>query len=202
MQAGGPEPRPDVQLTPRGAANTERNAYADKRLRRVADPSNVPGRAAAGMFGTCASGRGGPARNRCGRHEQCERDRVARTVRSRRVPRATPTRLIQLELEEDVPRHGLSLLLAPCVLSWALVRFDGAGMRLEVITASTCAQRPHHARSGDRDGTRSGQLSLWRAGTLFGRGGCRPWRAQVARSGRLGRGAWWWWQRACTWRAA
>jgi len=118
----------------------------------------------------------------------CERHRGAQTVRSRRVPRATPTRLIQLELEEDVPRHGLSLLMAPCVQSWALVRFDGAGMRLEVITASTCAQMPRHARSGDRDGTQSGQLSLWRAGTLFGRGGCRPWRAQVARSGRLGRG--------------
>jgi len=131
-----------------------------------------------------------------------ERDRGAQTVRARRVPRATPTHLIQLELEEDVPRHGLCLLLAPCVPSWALVRFDGAGMRLEVITASDCAQRPRRARSGDRDGTRSGQLSLWRAGTLFGRGGCRPWRAQVARSGRLGRGAWLWWQRARTWRPA
>ena len=137
-----------------------------------------------------------------GRRERRERERGARAVRSRRVPRATPTRLIQLELEEDVPRHGLSLLLTPCVPSWALVRFDGACMRLEVITASTCAQRPHHARSGDREGTRSGQLSLWRAGTLFGRGSCRPWRAQVERSGRLGRGAWWWWQRACTWRPA
>ena len=44
------------QLTPRGAANTERNAYADKRLRRLADPSNVPGRAAAGMLALVRAG--------------------------------------------------------------------------------------------------------------------------------------------------
>ena len=44
--------------------------------------------------------------DRCGRHEQCERNRGARTVRSPRVPCTTLTRLIRQELEEDVPRHG------------------------------------------------------------------------------------------------
>ena len=81
----------NVHQTPRGAANTERNAYARRgqtaaARRRPVERARPRG---AGHVATGASARGGPARNRCGRHEQCERDRGARAVRSRRVPRAT-----------------------------------------------------------------------------------------------------------------
>ena len=84
---------------------------AGKRLRRAADPSDGarPRGGGQALFGTGASGRGAPARDRWGRREQRERDRGARAVQSQRMPHAMPTRLRQLELEGDGPRHGLSL---------------------------------------------------------------------------------------------
>ena len=85
----------EVQLT-RSAALAR---AAGKRLRRAADPSGVPGRAAAAGAHDAWPGR---ARVRstwlAGRRERRERERGARAVRSRRAPRAAPTR----------PRHLLS----------------------------------------------------------------------------------------------
>ena len=93
----------EVQLT-RSAALAR---AAGKRLRRAADPTGVPGRAAS------AGGHVWHGRVRArstwlgGRRERRERERGARAVRSRRAARAAPTRPRQLELEGDGPRRGV-----------------------------------------------------------------------------------------------
>ena len=93
-----------MQLT-RGATLTR---DADKRLRRLADPSNVPGRAAAGMLALVRPGEEDLHATDVGGMSNASVIGEAGCAVAARA--ACDALLIQLELEEDVPRRGLSLL--------------------------------------------------------------------------------------------
>jgi hypothetical protein len=79
-----------------------------KRLRRVADPSNVPGRAAAGLLALVRPGEEDLHATDVGGMSNASAIGVRGCAIARRVCRVRRPNLIQLELEEDVPRHGLS----------------------------------------------------------------------------------------------
>ena len=126
VQAGGPEPRPDVhaRCSSRGA----------QRLRepRANGCGAPPTRPTCPAAGASAAGQVWHGRVRArstwlggGRRERRERERGARAVRPRRAARATPTRPRQLELEGDGPRRGVLSPRASLVASrrgaWQIV---------------------------------------------------------------------------------
>ena len=179
----------EVQLT-RSAALAR---AAGKRLRRAADPTDLPGRAAAAAGAHVWHGRV-RARNvwRGGRRERRERERDARAVRSRCAARASPARPRQLALEGDGPRRGVLSPPASLVASrrgaWQIVA--GRVRPLEKqIRRTARAPGARCGASGARTTRRAADLCFRSARAALRRPRRPEGRARAASARRLGRGA-------------